>query len=69
MTFYIPIVDELKDFVDGFAQCHEIGNVEAPFTGGLQALVVGLVTVFEAVHHHLIAVIVESATRYFLGIL
>ena len=69
MAFHIPVVDELKDFVDGLAQCHEIGDVEAPFACGLQALVMGLVTIFQPFHHHVVAIIVEPAMRHFLAVL
>ena len=69
MAFHVPIVNELKDFVDGLAKCHIVRDVEAPFLGGLQALVVGLVAVFEVVHHHIVAIIVESAAGYFLAVL
>ena len=69
VAFHVPIVDELEDFVDGLAKCHIVRDVEAPFLGGLQALVVGLVAAFEVVHHHIVAIIVESAAGYFLAVL
>ena len=69
VAFHVPIVDELKDFVNGLAKGHEVGDVEAPSLGSLQALVVRLVAVFEAVHHHVIAVVVEFAAGHFLAVL
>ena len=69
VAFHIPIVDELEDFVNGLAKCHIVRDVEAPFLGGLQALVVGLVAAFEVVHHHIVAVIVEFSAGYFLAVL
>ena len=69
MAFHVPVVDKLKDFVDGLAQGHEIGNIEAPFASSLQAFVVGLVPTFKSVHHHVVAVVVEPAACYFLAVL
>ena len=69
VAFHIPIVDELEDLVDGLAKGHEVGDVEPPALGCLKTLVMRLITLFEAVHHHVIAVVVEVTTGHFLGVL